>query len=131
MEFSATALGKASGGTRFGVTAALAGIQKARPGAEYPHHREDRPHRTQSSEREPGQNACTKRRHRVGGNQDEPPVGVIGHVATRKHEHHERQELHQAQVPEIQWVMRERIHLPANGDAHICQQSVVQNLAAA
>src|SRR5579871_5408083 len=30
MEFMATALGNASGGTRFGVTAWLAGIQKAR-----------------------------------------------------------------------------------------------------
>ena len=36
IEFSATALGKASGGTRFGVIAELAGIQKARPAPNTP-----------------------------------------------------------------------------------------------
>ena len=36
IEFSATALGKASGGTRFGVTAELAGIQNARPAPNTP-----------------------------------------------------------------------------------------------
>ena len=68
-------------------------------------------------ERVPSQNPCTKRGHRISGDQNEPAIDVIGRVAAGKNEHHERQELHQAQVPEIQRIMRERVDLPADSNA--------------
>ena len=83
--------------------------------AEQHHHREHRPRRLEAvrSEREQQQRAGALERE--ARRQDAAPVAAVGEVTGRQDQQHERQELRQADQPQVERIARDRVDLPADG----------------
>ena len=113
-ELSATAVPNCARGTRFGSSAWPVGMAKARatPNSTITANTGRAESRPRAGEHEQQQRA--EALEREAGSEDAAAVAAVGEVPGRQDQQHERQELRQADEPEVERIARDLVHLPAD-----------------
>jgi len=86
-------LGNTSGGTRLGGHRLGGGHRECPPGAEQGHRDKHGPHLRRARQSEPQKYADADALRAVSTHQHQSAVGMVGNVASRQHQQHERQKL--------------------------------------